>query len=235
ASRTLSTCLIKDLNSKYGTHIVRNGDIIRVPNEEIEVQPSDILKFGLQQHIYTVEYIPFITVVSRLSPDDGRELKIILDNIGGRVADSLDSYCTHLTVTNATSTEKVISALISGIPIVDVRYWKRIVSAIDSSANLPDPDDFVLPLRDRDMNAHKVCLKPDKARKSLFSGKSFIFLSEDSFAKNKKMIHLAGGEAKKYILNSTEVPEYFFDERNIIVQLLEYDDSVHSSTIIVKI
>lgn len=56
---------------------------------------------------YRVEYIPFVSVISRLIPSDKNKLKEIMDSIGGIVTESFDENCTHLTMTTATMTNKV--------------------------------------------------------------------------------------------------------------------------------
>lgn len=86
---------------------------------------------------------------------------------------------------------QVISAVTEGVPIVDMKYWKSVMQAIDSNQELPNPNNFELPLKDL-RNSPGVSLKPDRARKTLFEGKIFVFFAEPQYREKKKMIKDAG-------------------------------------------
>ena len=49
----LSTCIVKDNNSKYGTYVIRKKKQLKVSNTKgIDLKPNDVLKFGYQQHSF---------------------------------------------------------------------------------------------------------------------------------------------------------------------------------------
>ncbi|OXU30807.1 hypothetical protein TSAR_010503 [Trichomalopsis sarcophagae] len=218
-SEVSSTCVVKDANSKYGTFIIRNNVQMKVPATGLEVEPNDRVKFGLQQHIFIAEYIRFVSVISRLNADHKKKLKDIMDNIGGIVIDCYDDNCTHLTATTASSTSKIISALIAGIPIVDINYWTSVLNAINADENLPNPDSFTLPLQDKGINTQRVSLKPNPMRKTLFQGKTFVFFSEKTYKEYKKMIKDAGGKIELFKINTKSIQEDLFTDDTIIMQI----------------
>ncbi|XP_011505562.1 PREDICTED: nibrin-like [Ceratosolen solmsi marchali] len=222
-SEESSKVIVKDINSKYGTTIIRNGIHIKVSTKGNELQPSDLIKFGLQHHIFKVEYIHFITVISRLSTDHKKKLKSIMDSIGGIIIDYYDERCTHLTATTATSTNKIISAIIAGIPIIDINYWMAVLNAIEVNNNLPDPNLFILSLQDKGVNSQRVSLKPNPLRKIIFQEKKFIFFSAKTFAEYNGMIKEAGGKAELYTTNLKNISDDLFTDNNIIMQIT--DDS----------
>lgn len=221
-SEVSSVCIVKDANSKYGTFVIRNGISMRASSAEgLEVQHLDTLKFGLQQHTFTVEHLPFVTCVSRLSNEHKQKLKDIMDDIGGVITDTFDDNCTHLTVSTATTTTKTISALTAGLPIIDVNYWAACLRAIQRDGKLPDANGYVLTLEERGLNTQKVSLKPNPARKTLFQGKTFVFFSEKGYKEYKRMIKEAGGKAELHTLSREDVPDSLLDEGNVIMQVTQ--------------
>ncbi|XP_058799141.1 nibrin-like [Phymastichus coffea] len=223
-SEESSTCLIKDSNSKYGSFIVRNGSKLKVTKEGLELHHGDTLTFGLQNCIYSVEYIHFVTVISRLNAGHKQKLKSIMDDIGGLIIDFYNSHCTHLTATTAATTTKIIFALINGVPIIGIDYWIQLKKCIEENTILPDPSLFVLSLQDTGVNIRKVSLKPNPLRKTLFQNKIFIFFTEQSCNEYREMIQQAGGSVKVYA-KSSSIPDIFFSNNYIIMKVPINDSS----------
>ncbi|XP_014205742.1 nibrin [Copidosoma floridanum] len=107
SSEMLSTCIVKDAGSKYGTFVIRDEILLKASKEGVKLKPSDKIKFGLQQHIFTVEYVHLVTGTSRMISSEKSKLKEIMNCIGGLVTDCHDDSCTYLTMSSATSTNKV--------------------------------------------------------------------------------------------------------------------------------
>jgi nijmegen breakage syndrome protein 1 len=78
-------------------------------------------------------------------------------------------------------------------PVVTPQYISDLISAVDSRTKLPDPNDYLPPLAESQVNPSDVSFKPDVHRKTLFSGKQFIFLSASQYKKLNAVISSAGG------------------------------------------
>lgn len=140
-----SICKLKDLKSKYGTFIFHERDIIQLTETEYILKHQDTIRFGLQNHVFKVINVPIITTVSTLCDDEIERLKQLMEEIDGVIITDSDwrRASTYLTVGNAILTLKLASAMASALPIVTMKYWDEVKSAIDNSQQLPDSNNFV--------------------------------------------------------------------------------------------
>ncbi|XP_076234824.1 nibrin isoform X2 [Calliopsis andreniformis] len=198
-NETISICKLKDMGSKYGTYILLGEEEkIEIKEQEYHLKHQDQIRFGLQNHIFTVIYVPVVTMVSTMTDNDKNTLQNIMNEIDGIISDKWTNNCTHLTVSKATLTEKVTWAMAFAIPIVTLDYWKQVKCAINNGDQLPKYEDFVPFISETLINKEKVSLCPNKNRKTLFQNLIFIHFSIRQYKMYGKMISLAGGKSLLY-------------------------------------
>lgn len=123
--KPISKCIIKDLNSKYGTYVFHDNKWIKIKSE-YNVRNGDKIRFGLDQHIvqyvyfvmlhnvilkriifHRMKYIPIVVVVSTFDEDTRITLQNIMNKIDGIYSTEWLNDCTHLCVSEAKVTKKV--------------------------------------------------------------------------------------------------------------------------------
>ncbi|XP_068975169.1 nibrin isoform X2 [Bombus flavifrons] len=218
-----SICKLKDLKSKYGTFILRERDIIQLTETECILKHQDTIRFGLQNHVFKVINVPIITTVSTLCDDEIERLKQLMEEIDGVIITDSDwrRASTYLTVGNAILTLKLASAMASALPIVTMKYWDEVKSAIDNGQQLPDSNNFVPPISEPLIAKKKVLISPNKKRTTLFENLTFIHFSTTQYRKYKKIIRIAGGIPQLFERAGLTTTE--FCSPNMIV--LQYSDN----------
>ncbi|XP_053996565.1 uncharacterized protein LOC128886053 [Hylaeus anthracinus] len=195
-----SICKLKDINSKYGTYIILGEEEkVEVSKEWYTLKDQDKIRFGLQNHIFTLVYVPIITVVSTLNDHDKEALQNLIDKIDGMISTDWTSACTHLTVSKATLTEKVTWAMASAVPIVNLDYWEKVKDAFYNAKELPESKDFVPALSESFIIKGKVSLCPNKKRKTLFQNLIFVYFSAHQYKIYGRMVNMAGGKSLLYL------------------------------------
>ncbi|XP_071860802.1 nibrin [Bombus fervidus] len=218
-----SICKLKDLKSKYGTFILHERDIIQLTETECILKHQDTIRFGLQNHVFKVINVPIITTVSTLCDDEIERLKQLMEEIDGVIITDSDwrRASTYLTVGNAILTLKLASAMASALPIVTMKYWDEVKSAIDNGQQLPDSNNFVPPISEPLIAKRKVLISPNEKRKTLFENLTFIHFSTTQYRKYKKIIRIAGGISQLFERANLTTTE--FCNPNMIV--LQYPDN----------
>ncbi|XP_076476193.1 nibrin [Bombus vancouverensis nearcticus] len=218
-----SICKLKDLKSKYGTFILHERDIIQLTETECILKHQDTIRFGLQNHVFKVINVPIITTVSTLCDNEIERLKQLMEEIDGVIITDSDwrRASTYLTVGNAILTLKLASAMASALPIVTMKYWDEVKSAIDNGQQLPDSNNFVPPISEPLIAKKKVLISPNKKRTTLFENLTFIHFSTTQYRKYKKIIRIAGGIPQLFERASLTTTE--FCSPNVIV--LQYSDN----------
>ncbi|XP_024223450.1 uncharacterized protein LOC100745699 isoform X3 [Bombus impatiens] len=218
-----SICKLKDLKSKYGTFILHEHDIIQLTETECILKHQDTIRFGLQNHVFKVINVPIITTVSTLCDNEIERLKQLMEEIDGVIITDSDwrRASTYLTVGNAILTLKLASAMASALPIVTMKYWDEVKSAIDNGQQLPDSNNFVPPINEPLIAKKKVLISPNKKRTTLFENLTFIHFSTTQYRKYKKIIRIAGGIPQLFERANLTTTE--FCSPNVIV--LQYSDN----------
>ncbi|XP_043581177.1 nibrin [Bombus pyrosoma] len=230
-----SICKLKDLKSKYGTFILHERDIIQLTETECILKHQDTIRFGLQNHVFKVINVPIITTVSTLCDDEIERLKILMEEIDGVIITDSDwrRASTYLTVGNAILTLKLASAMASALPIVTMKYWDEVKSAIDNSQQLPDSNNFVPPISEPLIAKRKVLISPNEKRTTLFKNLTFIHFSTTQYRKYKKIIRIAGGIPQLFERTSLATTE--FCSPNVIVLQYSENDSTQITDNIFRI
>ena len=198
----ISMCRVKDMGSKYGTYIIAEGtEQIQVQKEGYNLQHGDVIRFGLQDHIFNVVYVPIITVVSTLNDTDKEKLKDLMNEIDGIISTAWIKICTHLTVSRAALTEKVTWALGSIVPIVTLSYWEQVKRAVHDGEELPDVNDFAPPISESLVIKGKFSLRQNEKRRTLFQDLLFVHFSARQYNMCGRIIRMAGGKSVLYSKN----------------------------------
>lgn len=189
-----------DNGSKYGTYLNAGIDkkVKLEANTKTTLRKGDKIRFGLTNSKYALEQLKIVTLTSQIKPDKALDLQNTLSCIGGAIVDKFSDSCTHLTMDSIYVTIKVLLALVANIPIVTPKYWQDLSELIfneskiihDCSAYLPPRSESLL--RDKTADFH---LNP--ARKVLFEGKKFYFITKKNMDLYSNIITMAG----MYILN----------------------------------
>lgn len=196
--------IIKDVNSKYGTYLLKNnedGKPLKITNEGYELKNNDRIRIGLRNHIFSLIFKPKIkyhVLISRVHENDKNNLQKIFDKISGKMLNSWCDSCTHLTTTKTGITEKVACALASGIPIVNINYWNDVLKAQEKKLTLPDATKYMPPLDNAFLDDKQASLSPNSLRKKIFDGLVFYHFEKKQCDLYSTMIRLAGGQSLEY-------------------------------------
>ncbi|XP_024944992.1 nibrin isoform X2 [Cephus cinctus] len=151
-----------------------------------------------QFHKYRVHYIPIITATSGIDDDVKLELTDIMNSIDGVITPNNVLSSTHLTVSTGFLTEKVACALAACIPIVNVRYWRDVLSAVRGNKPLPDSSQYTQPLNEDMIQKEMKLLSVNPCRSKLFKNLLFVFLTSLQYNNLSRMIKAAGGKCLLY-------------------------------------
>nr|XP_056710366.1 nibrin [Euleptes europaea] len=191
-SSTFPVLTLKD-SSKYGTFV--NGE--KLPSGSSRtLQSGDRITFGVFESKYRVEYEPLVVCSSCLDLSQKSVLNQNILQLGGHVVSEWKEECTHLAMVSVKVTVKTICALICGRPITKPEYFAELIKAIQAKHQLPKPESFQPPVDEPTIRSEKLDLAACPARRVIFRGKKFVFLSAKQYAKLSPAVTLGGGEAK---------------------------------------
>lgn len=185
----MSQVFLEDF-SKYGTFI--NG--IRITGT-VNVKSGDELLFGKNNSLYRLQYIPLVVVTSCLDEKKKNTLKSHVLQLGGHmINDWRANTVTHLVMDGLTFTIKVIHALAECCPIVTPSYFDDIINSTNAGpAPLPVESSYLPPLKEETISSQGASFLPREARKSLFHGKTFIFISKKQYKRLQNAVGSSGG------------------------------------------
>ncbi|XP_078543188.1 nibrin [Lissotriton helveticus] len=193
---------IKD-TSKYGTFVNEEKLQNNVPKI---LKSGDQVTCGVFHSKFRVEYEPLITCSSCLEGPGKSSLNHALLQLGGHVVNNWTEECTHLVMNSVKVTIKTICALICMRPIVKPEYFDALIKAIQTKQPLPKPESFYPPVDEPSINSEKFDLSGRQERRTIFSGKTFLFLNAKQHKKLSPAVSLGGGEAKLLHQGSKEMP-----------------------------
>uniref|UniRef100_A0A2A4JMW9 FHA domain-containing protein n=1 Tax=Heliothis virescens TaxID=7102 RepID=A0A2A4JMW9_HELVI len=204
--------VLQDLGSRYGTFI--NTEKAEA-NNNIELNANDIIKFGKMNSVWKVNVINLITCSSTLKGENLQNLRLTLSKIGGMLKADWDDTCNFLTMPAITLTIKVVLALVQGSHIVTVEFWNKSLEHVTNLSALPDPQDYLPQVVESTLNKEVVSFLPDARRKTLFSGKNFIFFSRRQYEMYKAV--LIKGGASPMLLSECRMTISMLCANDIIV------------------
>ncbi|XP_066480063.1 nibrin isoform X2 [Tiliqua scincoides] len=195
---SLSQCSVLPLltlkdTSKYGTFVNEE----KMPSGSTRSLTSgDRVTFGVFGSKYRVEYEPLVVCSSCLDVSQKSVLNKNILELGGHVVNEWKAECTHLAMVSVKVTVKTICALICGRPITKPEYFDELMKAIQAKQRLPKPESFYPPVDEPSIKSEKLDLAMCPGRKTIFRGKTFVFLTAKQHAKLSPAVTLGGGEAK---------------------------------------
>lgn len=113
--------------------------------------------------------------------------------------------CTFLTVKEIMLTPKVLTSIISGIPIVTPSYWKDFMKHMNENRVPPDSKHYQPPIGEPILTQKSVMLNYNPQRKELFRYKIFIFSNKNIYNQMKNLIEAAGGKSILFTAGSVTV------------------------------
>ncbi|XP_027536870.1 nibrin isoform X1 [Neopelma chrysocephalum] len=192
---------VKD-TSKYGTFV--NGS--KLNGTSVSLQSGDRINFGVFESKFRVEYEPLVVCSSCLDVAQKTALNQAIQQLGGLVVNEWTKECTHLVMVSVKVTVKTICALICARPIIKPEFFVESIRAIQSRQQLPNHESFYPPVDEPSIGTEKLDLSEHHERKTIFSGKTFIFLSAKQHKKLGPAIILGGGEIKLMTEGKKETP-----------------------------
>ncbi|XP_059617791.1 nibrin-like [Phlebotomus argentipes] len=163
--------------------------------EAVELKAGDTVQFGRFHNSWTVESTSLSIVTSSLSASEVEKVAEDVRIVSGRLLESWSSDCTHLVMAHIVITMKVLLALVSEVPIVRPDFVTALVLSAQTPAKPPNPEDFMPDIQEENLNKATCSFHPDSERRTVFSGKRFIFLSQEVMKRYETVVRLAGGRA----------------------------------------
>ncbi|XP_016140897.1 nibrin-like isoform X1 [Sinocyclocheilus grahami] len=201
---TEQAATLKD-SSKYGTFI--NGEKLATGSTKI-LQTGDKITFGVFQSKFSLEKECVVVCSSCVDNERKASLSQDLRSIGGRLVNSWTLDCTHLVMPTVKVTIKTICALLCCRPIVKPEFFSAFSRAVQQKLPLPKAEKF-RPQIDEPSLAKDVDLSARPERKSLFKGKTFLFLNSKQMKRLSQAVSCGGGVSQ------------LLDEGSLPISLLE--------------
>jgi len=182
-----SKLLVKDC-SKFGTFLKKE----RISQQELV--DGDQIRFGVSGSWYQVFYKPIVICTSNIDSALKLELLQKISKIGFLVEDF--SVSTHLLMKEIRVTPKVLLALVEGIPIVSPNWIDAVLARPITDPSLPPSEKFLPPVvKEPSLDLNEIDYTTIPSRKTIFAGRTFVFLHAKQHAALSDLIERAGGEA----------------------------------------
>ncbi|XP_050987634.1 LOW QUALITY PROTEIN: nibrin [Labeo rohita] len=196
---------LKD-SSKYGTFV--NGEKLETGSTKI-LQTGDKITFGVFESKFSLEKECIVVCSSCVDNEGKASLSQDLRSIGGRLVNSWTLDCTHLVMPTVKVTIKTICALLCCRPIVKPEFFSAFNKAVQQKLPLPKPEKFRPQIDEPSLAKEDVDLNARPERKSLFKGKTFLFLNSKQMKRLSQAVSCGGGVSQ------------LFDEGSLPISLLE--------------
>lgn len=180
--------------SKFGTFVNR---VRCEQDKEIILKEGDIIVFGVNNSQLKVKYQPIDICFSNVKTEIKASVQTTLSKIGAHVYnDYVPTKITHLVMSELEVTSKVLLALTEGIHVITPQWLLDIEAKNDGLVSpLPNVSKYLPPLKEDECTLSQF--KPDPSRKTLFSGKTFVFMTEKQYLKAYRIVETAGGTTVK--------------------------------------
>ncbi|XP_059423755.1 nibrin [Carassius carassius] len=196
---------LKD-SSKYGTFI--NGEKLATGSTKM-LQTGDKITFGVFQSKFSLEKECVVVCSSCVDNEGKASLSQDLRSIGGRLVNTWTFDCTHLVMPTVKVTIKTICALLCCRPIVNPEFFSAFSKAVQQKLPLPKAEKFRPQIDEPSLAKEDVDLTARPERKSLFKGKTFLFLNSKQMKRLSQAVSCGGGVSQ------------LLDEGSLPISLLE--------------
>lgn len=189
---TDQTLTVKD-TSKYGTFV--NSKRL-AENTPVNLKSGDSITFGVFHSKFSVEHQKPVVCSSCLDNDGKASLSQALLPLGGKLVNSWTQDCTHLAMPTVKVTIKTIAALLCCRPIVKPEFFSELSKAVQQKLSPPKAESFTPEIDEPSLNKEDVNLEAIPARKQLFTGLIFIFLSAKQLKRLSAAVNFGGGRSQ---------------------------------------
>ncbi|XP_053699508.1 nibrin isoform X3 [Synchiropus splendidus] len=196
--------------SKYGTSV--NNQLLS-PNTLKRLESGDSITFGVFHSKFSVDHQQPVVCSSCMDVAGKAALSQALQSLGVKLLNSWSPDCTHLVMPAVKLTIKTITALLSCRPIVKPEYFSEFCTAVQQHMAPPSVERFLPEIDEPSLSTKDVNLTPLPARKHLFTGKTFVFLSAKQLNRLATVVSCGGGSSR------------LLDEGSLPVNLLESPQS----------
>ncbi|XP_051879834.1 nibrin [Pristis pectinata] len=187
-----SVLTLKD-TSKYGTFV----NEVRLEKDSPRILKSgELVTFGVFDSKFRVEYEPLIVSCSCLDGPVKITLNQSIQCLGGHVTSSWTEDSTHLVMSSVKVTVKTICALICCRPIVKPKFFVDLIEAIRNRGQLLNSESYSPPVDEPSIKPGELDITVKPERKSIFRGKTFLFLNGKQHKRLSTAIIFGGGDAK---------------------------------------
>jgi hypothetical protein len=169
-----------------------------LPNEPVDLNDGDVIKFGQYSSIYKFTLERYILTFSQIDKKLKHKLAIIAHDLNFIVNNQISSQCSHLVMERIYITAKVIVALGYGIPIVNVNW----LTSLKTSKYTLDPSEYLPHISEDDLNCNTLYTKdmfnPNSNRRTLFKGLTFIYKNPKDITALSEIIEACSGTFKPF-------------------------------------
>ncbi|XP_066571500.1 nibrin isoform X1 [Amia ocellicauda] len=183
---------LKD-SSKYGSFVNDERLLSDAPKT---LQSGDRVTFGVFHSKFKVHYEALLVCSSCVDGHGKVALVQALQPLGGRLVSSWTPACTHLAMPTVKVTIKTICALLSCRPIVKPEFFTELCKAVQLRRSLPQAESFYPVIDEPSIDPADMDLNARPERKTLFQGKTFIFLNAKQHKRLSGAVGLGGGQAR---------------------------------------
>jgi nibrin len=189
---------VQDAKSKYGTYLndkKEESDKLR-PEQMIELKDGDSLLFGKFNNEWVAHKLKYKTVISMLDTEKRVKLTKILNELKVPIASEFDSSCSHLTMpVNTSVSHKLLQALTLCKPVVNPKFWVAFQEARENNLPIPKYIDYLPKVKEETfITPDSVSLALNENRRTVFNGKTFIFISSSQLEIYENIIKNGGGK-----------------------------------------
>ncbi|XP_077067514.1 nibrin [Siphateles boraxobius] len=202
---------LKD-SSKYGTCI--NGEKLETGSTKT-LQTGDKITFGVFQSKFSLEKECIVVCSSCLDNEGKASLSQDVHSIRGRLVNSWTLECTHLVMPTVKVTIKTICALLCCRSIVKPEFFSAFSKAVQQKLPLPKAERFRPPIDEPSLAKEDVDLSARPERKSLFKGKTFLFLNSKQMKRLSLAVSCGGGVFR--VLDEGSLPVSLLESSNTCV------------------
>ncbi|XP_077514354.1 nibrin [Amblyomma americanum] len=186
---------VKDLGSKYGTS-VNSKELGK--SEETALKEGDTVTFGRLGSTYKICYdAPFVATTSCLAAPEKECFRTTLKKIGARLKSDWSERCTHVVMSSIRLTMKTTAALLAAKPVVTPAFFTEVHKRVElQDPTDVDPADYIPEVTEECLTLSKEAFGCNEARKTLFAGKTFYFLTEKQYKSLGGLVSSGGARAK---------------------------------------
>ncbi|VUZ39011.1 unnamed protein product [Hymenolepis diminuta] len=167
-------------------------------NISTEIPPNSEITFGVQSGFtLLVEFFPLNILLSSVSPKIKSELRPEICSLGGKILSEWTEECNLLVMSRLIVTHKVLCCLLRGIDVVTPEYLNALKNShSNKNFSYPDPSMYMPRIEEKGFsNADSPKFRANPNRYHVFTGKTFIFLSETKFQRFNLLLNLSSAKS----------------------------------------